>query len=129
MNLAGIVFAFLLTQDRPRFKAETIRDLDCVEILVRPRVMLPLTRGDIRIELHIRRHADHAAFVFVADGGQAGASRTIRTLDGDNDQFIYELWLHNVPAAPWEFAVAVADRDGKILGRADARITMPEVER
>lgn len=132
--IAGLALAFLLghscgraeaAQDRPRFKTEVVRELDCLELHVRPQIMLPLTRVDVRVELRIRRHAHHRLWSLAWDGGPAGAGSSAQTLHGEDEPFLHTRTLRDTPAAPWIFVAAVFDGNGKMTGRKTAGIVMP----
>lgn len=116
-------------QDKPKFSTEIEAELACIELQVRPRIMLPMTRQDLRVEMRVRRHADHRFLALRWDGGHAGAGGSSQQLRGKDEEFLLVRTIKNQPAAPWQFVAAVFDARGKLLGRDVAEIQMPEVER
>lgn len=97
----------------------------CVKMTVRPLVLLPMTRADIRVELRIARHDDHRwyALSWTSDEGSTGSSQ--RQLEGAESPVTQTHWLKSQPAANYFFATAVYDRAGKIVGRDRGEIHMP----
>jgi hypothetical protein len=118
--------ALLEQEAPPRFQTEVIAERACLELQVRPRIMLPLSRGDIRIELRIARHAHHRQFSVAWDGGFAGAGGSAQSLHGEDEPFLHVREVKNQPAAPWHVVAAVFDTKGKLLRRKTADILMPD---
>jgi hypothetical protein len=115
-------------QQTPRFSTEIVQELACLQLQVRPQIMLPLTRTDLHVEARVRRHAHHAQLSIAWDGGLAGAGGSAQTLHGDDEPALVVRTLRDKPAATWQFVAAVFDRSGKLTGRDVASIRMPEIE-
>ena len=97
----------------------------CLRLQVRPQVMLPLTRSDIRVELRIPRHAHHRqyAIAWTSDTGSVGS--TVRDLDGEASAVLHPLLLRDQPAGHYLFVAGVYDTAGKLVGRETAEIRTP----
>jgi hypothetical protein len=125
---AALAVTALSGQERPKFKTETVEGLACLELKVTPRIMLPLTRTDVRVELRIRRHSDHRQWSLAWDGGLAGGGSSAAVLRGEDEPFLHTRTLRDVPAAGWQFVAAVFDGKGKITGRQVAEILLAGVD-
>jgi len=95
-----------------------------VSILVRPQIMLQ--RGDIRVEVRVPRHRDNRRLLiaWTSDVGTEGS--TIRPLEGEDAAVLHVLALPSQPAANYTFVAAVFNSLGKLRGRADGRIVVPD---
>lgn len=116
-------------QQPPKFSIEVEKELPCLDLRVWPKVMLPLTRADLRIELGVRRHANHRVLAIAWDGGFAGGGGSQQQLRGDKEPYLIVRTVKNQPAAPWIVVAAVFDEKGKVTGQDSASIVMPEAER
>jgi hypothetical protein len=96
-------------------------------LIVAPRIMLPLTRGDIRVEVLVPIHADHRLLVIALDGGTAGADGTRRELRGHLEtDGLHTFRFRHKPAAAWEIVAAVYDDRGRPVGQDVAQIRTTE---
>jgi hypothetical protein len=100
------------------------RPAPVVAMLLRPQIMLQ--RGDIRVEVRVPRHVDNRvlAIAWSSDHGTEGS--TIRPLDGDDAAVLHTLALPSQPAANYVFVATVFGPDGRLRGRTDARIVVPD---
>lgn len=98
-------------------------ELPCVQIRVRPRVMM--ARGDIDVQTRVCRRANHRhlRIAWTSDTGWAGSSE--RELAGAAAPVLYQFWLVDVPAANYDFLASVRNSDGRIAGRDRAQIYTP----
>jgi hypothetical protein len=95
-----------------------------VSLQVRPLVMLQ--RGDIRVEVRVPRHGENRllSIAWSSDIGTAGS--TLRPLEGEDAQVLHTLALPSQPAANYLFVAAVFNDAGKLRGRAEAKVVVPE---
>lgn len=118
----------------PRFQTEVVKELDCLALrVVSPtqRFLLPMRRYTIRLEMYVRRHADHVLLVINADGGMAGADHSRVWLSGDAinpqtgdfvDPYQHTREFRDKPASDWAIVAAVFDRAGKLKARESAQL-------
>lgn len=101
----------------------------CVTLQVRPAIVLPMTRVDVRLELRIPRHADHRAYsvAWTSDVGSEGS--LARQLEGDASEVLHTHLLRGQPAANYQFVAAVYDARGRAVGRHTAEIRSPDPDR
>ena len=97
----------------------------CLRLQVRPTVMLPMTRSNIRVELRIPRHAHHRryAIAWTSDVGSEGSTQ--RQLEGEASAVLQPLLLRDQPAGHYQFVAAVYDDLGKLIGRETSEIRTP----
>ncbi|HXO85219.1 MAG TPA: hypothetical protein VN803_06815 [Gemmatimonadales bacterium] len=106
--------------------AVTLAAAEPVALQVRPRVMLQ--RGDIRIEARVPRDVRNQilAIAWSSDVGSAGVTQ--RPLEGEDAPVLHVLELRSQPAANYRFVATVYDRAGKIRGRTEATVQIPDIQ-
>jgi hypothetical protein len=101
-----------------------------VTLQVRPQVMLPMTRNEVRVEMRVPRHADNRLLVVTWDGGPTGKGGAgYRELEGEASAALFTDWIKDLPAAPYVFVAALYDSRGKLAGRDVATILVAGEDR
>jgi hypothetical protein len=94
---------------------------DCVRLQVRPSFLL--SRGDVDVQAHVARHADHRALTVIwnSDTGAAG-SRSF-DLDGTATDTVLFQWVNkDQPPGHYIYDARVSDAGGRALGSSRAEI-------
>jgi len=92
----------------------------CVTLQVRPRFLL--SRGDVRVEAHVRRHGDHRAASVSWTSADGGEGRHVWQLDGEDAAVLEGFWIRDMVPTHYLFLAAVYGAGGKVLGRDQAEI-------
>jgi hypothetical protein len=117
-RIALLPFAFLMAlavapPEQPR-----------VSLLVRPTFMI--ARGDIRIEARVPRDADNRQLTIAWDSDGGSVGNTMRPLEGEGAPVLHTLNLPSQIPANYRFVATLFNQVGKVRGRAEARIHVPE---
>ena len=94
---------------------------DCVRLQVRPSFLL--SRGDVDVQAHVARHADHRALVVIWNSETGGAGSRSFELEGtDRDGVLFQWTNRDQVAGHYVYDARVTDAGGRALGSSRAEI-------
>lgn len=95
-----------------------------VSVTTQPHIMI--RRGDIRVDARVEHNAENRllSIAWTSDVGSTGS--TLRELAGEDAPLVTTLWLRDQPAAHYLFVATLINKLGKIAGRAETEILVPD---
>lgn len=99
---------------------------ECVRLQVRPTFLL--RTGDVDVQAHVARHADHRALVVIWNSDAGGAGSRSFDLDGtDRDAVLFQWVNRDQVPGHYIYDARVTDGGGRSLGTSRAEIHSVEI--
>ena len=100
---------------------------ECVRLQVRPQLLL--RTGDVDVQAHVARHADHRALVVVWNSTEGGAGSRSFDLEGtDRDGVLFHWTNRDQIPGHYTYDARITDAGGRALGSSRAEIRSVESE-